>query len=156
MFSFCYSLCIDYFCVFILFGFIYGRVCAVRSIITALIFVIIDEMHGYLHGFQRKRDEINCILHTIGIVPIIYYVKPLLSLEIGLLVLLILKLIYTNAIAPALDEFDVFVNDGCLLNNHINKIGLQYDMLSGMFVFIFIFTFFDCFVVKCQCHSFFF
>ena len=31
------------------------------------------------------------------------------------------------------------INIGCIFNGYIDRIGLQYDMLSGMFIFIFIF-----------------
>ena len=114
--SFCFFVC------FVLFCFIRGRVCASRSAITALI----DEMDGYLDGFKRKRDGINCILYAVGIRSIIlsiHYVQTLLLLligsaprEIGLLTLLILNtdrlslnLINTSAIAGELVEIDACV-----------------------------------------------
>ena len=41
-----------------------------------------------------------------------------------------------------------FTDMGCIFNNSTDRIGLQYDMLSGMF-FLFLLSFFNCFVVKC-------
>ena len=74
-----------------------------------------------------------------------------------------------SIMAPANDRMDQigtesheFVNIGCIFNGNIDRIGLEHDMLSGMFIFIFIFIFMlvffsffyfflvYCFVVKCQ------
>ena len=41
-------------------------------------------------------------------------------------------------------EFDYI---GFIFNGNLDGIGLQYDMLPGMFIFIFIFDCFNCFVV---------
>ena len=48
------------------------------------------------------------------------------------------------------------INIGCIFNSNIDRIGLQYDMLSGMFIFMLVvfyflfFFYFYCFVVKYQ------
>ena len=134
---------------FVLFCFIIrGRVCASRSTITALIVLVIDEMDGYLDGFKRKRDGINCILYALGIGSIIlsiHYVQTLLLLllivsapiEIGLLLLLIsytdrlsLNLINTSAIAAELVEIDPFASDVCARKEKEEDKQIQQEVLN--------------------------